>query len=206
MGLTLAVMVVVLSATMPAMVRSMIPPLPRMNDAPRRCQAVVVLGGGRRITGGKARLNVRSLQRLNTAIDVALEKGLPLLVSGGRSSCRRSEMGLSEAALMAAEVSRRAPALPVFSEPDSQNTWENAQHSSRLLAEKGWTQVYLVSDRCHLARATRCFRRCGISAVPRYPKPLPSPAWMPSAGALAVLPEIWYEWAALAIYAFRWRL
>ena len=201
----MAVMVVILSATMPAMVRTMMPPLPRM-VAPARCDAVVVLGGGRRISGGKQQLNLRTLQRLNKAIDVALDSGLPLLLSGGRSEWRHADKGLSEAALMAAEVSRRAPSLTVISEPNSKNTWENANASAKVLAARGWSRVYLVSDRCHLARASRCFRRCGITAVPCFPQALPTPAWMPSAGALALLPEIWYEWAALAVYAIRWRL
>ena len=33
---------------------------------------------------------------------------------------------------------------------------------------------------------------------------LPSPEWMPSAGALAMLPEIYYEWLAILWYYARY--
>jgi hypothetical protein len=34
---------------------------------------------------------------------------------------------------------------------------------------------------------------------------LPVSGWVPTAAALALIPEIWYEWLALLWYGVRWR-
>ena len=92
----------------------------------------------------------------------------------------------------------------VIKEARSRNTWENACFSSELLAERGMDEVMLISDRAHLPRALLCFQSQGVLAQAAWSKRLPKQEWVPSAGALSMVPEIWYEWLALVWYHVRY--
>lgn len=191
---------VLVAATLPAVVRGMLPPLPRCER--NEPQAVVVLGAGRRQSNGKWVLTTRSLRRLQVAAEAAQAQRLPLVLSGGRNPL--ADDGPTEAALMADIAAIRWPAITVLQETESKNTWENAEHSAALLMPRGWDEVLLVSDRAHLPRAILCFRFHGIQVSPLWRRRLPASPWVPSAGALSMVPEIWYEWFALCWYAVRY--
>jgi uncharacterized SAM-binding protein YcdF (DUF218 family) len=55
----------------------------------------------------------------------------------------------------------------------SRNTFENAVYVGRIIRERRWRRVVVVTDRFHLARALYCFRRLGLlvdgEGVPRRP-------------------------------------
>ena len=51
-------------------------------------------------------------------------------------------------------------------EPNSMNTWQNAQFSAPLLQQQGAERVLLVSSATHLRRAQLYFRHFGTVAVP----------------------------------------
>jgi uncharacterized SAM-binding protein YcdF (DUF218 family) len=110
---------------------------------------------------------------------------------------------ISEARLLADAT--RGYGLTVWLEERSRNTRENARNSAALLQRKGINQILLVTDRAHMTRAMLSFQRAGIEVLVAPVERLPSPAWMPSAGALLLLPEIWYEWLALLWYEVRGR-
>jgi uncharacterized SAM-binding protein YcdF (DUF218 family) len=192
-------MVLLLAAgTLPVMVRQFYPPLPpSRGEGPAGC--VVVLGAGIRGRGIARRSSRSGLLRLARAVDTARRRGLPLLISGGGPG---AEQGLSsEARLLAAAA--EGYGLSLWLEEHSRNTSENARNSAAILVRKGICRVVLVTDRPHMARAMLCFQRAGIEVEPVPVDRLPSPVWMPSAGALSLLPEIWYEWAALLWYRFK---
>jgi len=203
MVLTYLTLLVLVGASLPAVVRSFLPPLPRRITGITP-QAVVVLGAGRRQRNGRFSLTTRGLRRLKLAAELANEHGLPLLVSGGISQTPMHDNEPAEADLMAEQALRRWPGLTVIKETRSRNTWENACHSSELLAERGMDEVILVSDRSHLPRALLCFQSQGVLAQAAWSKRLPTQAWLPSAGALSMVPEIWYEWLALVWYHVRY--
>lgn len=202
MALTYFALVMLVAATLPVFVRSLLPPLPGRPDA-LTPGAVVVLGAGRRRQKQGYALTTRSVRRLKLAMETALEKGLPLLVSGGQKGTQDSDQP-SEASLMASLALQQWPQLTVIEETASRNTWENARYSARLLALRGVDQVILVSDRSHLPRALLCFHRQGVQSLAAWSRRLPEKAWLPSAGALFLVPEIWYEWLALLWYQLRY--
>ena len=194
-----ALMVLLLVAgTLPVLVRQLYPPLPPRDDrVVPGC--VVVLGGGIVGRGSERRSSRIGLRRLAKAMVEARQRGLPLLISGGGTESRQ---GFStEASLLAQEA--QGYGLSLWLEERSRNTRENARNSAALLRRKGIGEVLLVTDRAHMTRAMLCFRKQGIAVQAAPVERLPSPAWMPSAGALLLLPEIWYEWLALLWYQWR---
>lgn len=202
MALTWLALMVLVGATLPAIVRGLLPPLPRRISGVTP-QAVVVLGAGRRQRNGQFSVTTRGLRRLQLAARLAHEHGLPLVVSGGMKNAHEAGEP-SEAELMAEQVRRRWPQLTVLQESESRNTWENAVNTSALLANQQIDEVILVSDRTHLPRALLCFQSQGVLAQAAWQKRLPKQAWRPSAGALSMVPEIWYEWLALVWYHLRY--
>ncbi|KZX61656.1 MULTISPECIES: YdcF family protein [unclassified Alcanivorax] len=203
MALTYLVLLVLVGGTLPAVVRSLLPPLPRRITGITP-QAVVVLGAGRRQRNGQFSLTTRGLRRLQLAAELAHEHGLPLLVSGGISGTPHADDEPTEAQLMAELVRRRWPTMTVLEEGESRNTWENAVHCGELLGQRGIDEIILVSDRSHLPRALLCFQSQGVMAQAAWRKRLPKQEWVPSAGALSMVPEIWYEWLALVWYHLRY--
>lgn len=194
-----ALMVLLLVAgTLPVLVRQLYPPLPPRDDTVVPA-CVVVLGAGLVGKGSKRRSSRTGLIRLGRAITEARANHLPLLISGGGAASRQ---GLaSEASLLAQEANGYG--LTLWLEERSRNTRENARNSAALLRRKGIGEVLLVTDRAHMTRAMLCFRKQGIAVRPAPVERLPAPAWMPSAGALLLLPEIWYEWLGLLWYQLR---
>lgn len=203
MALTWLALMVLVGATLPAIVRGLLPPMPRRISGVTP-QAVVVLGAGRRQRNGEFSLTTRGLRRLELAARLAHEHGLPLVASGGLKLHGQGGEEPSEADLMVEQVRRRWSNLTVLKESDSRNTWENAVNTAVLLAQHHVDEVILVSDRSHLPRALLCFQSQGILAQAAWQKRLPKQAWRPSAGALSLLPEIWYEWLALVWYHLRY--
>lgn len=196
-----ALMVLLLVAgTLPVLVRQLYPPLPPRDDtAVPGC--VVVLGAGIVGKGSDRRSSRIGLRRLARALEEARQRQLPLLISGGGPG---QERGLiSEARLLARDA--EGYGLTLWLEERSRNTMENARNSAALLQRKGIGSVLLVTDRAHMTRAMLCFRCQGLAVQPAVLDRLPVPAWMPSAGALLLLPEIWYEWLALIWYQLRGR-
>lgn len=198
MTVTTVLLLCFMAATLPLVVRWLLPPVPR--PEPGLSPGAVVVPGAARVRHGSAwRLSPAGRRRLWAGIEQARARGLPLLVSGG---VRRGE-GPAEAALMGARSARQAPELAVIEEGASRNTWENAVNCAAVLRRHGITDVVVVTDRPHLTRAVLSFQRQGLRVEPAAASRLPTPAWMPSTGALIMLPELWYEWLALLWYELR---
>ena len=83
-----------------------------------------------------------------------------LLMSGGGAG------PATEASVMR-DLAREAgvPEMAVLLETESRNTFENAAYTARVLRGMGKTRVVLVSDRMHLPRAARLFRRAGLEVL-----------------------------------------
>lgn len=186
------------AASLPALVKRLYPPLPATVTAGKP-QCVVVLGGGIVGSGERRRSSAAGLRRLLHAMTVARELDLPLLISGGG---RDVDSGLPSEARLLADAARGF-GLTLWLEERSRNTRENARNSATLLAGRGVQQALLVTDRSHMTRALLCFRHYDLAVQPAPLERLPRPYWLPSAGALALLPEIWYEWLALLWYQLR---
>lgn len=188
------------SATLPAVVRQLFPPLPAGVPA-GQASAVVVLGGGMVEHNGDWQASSASLRRLGEAIRVARQRQLPLLISGGNADLASGRP--SEAELMAAVARGIYPEGDIWLESASNNTRENVAYSVPLLRQRSVATALLVTDRSHLPRAMLCFEREGFPVSAHPVDRMPERGWMPSAAALAHLPEIWYEWLALFWYHLR---
>jgi uncharacterized SAM-binding protein YcdF (DUF218 family) len=137
----------------------------------------------------------RPSQRLRRR--VALAAGLyhdgaaPLLVlSGG------GDGPVAEAAVMH-ELAREAgiPETALLLEAESCNTFENAANTARLLYAAGKSRIVLVSDRLHLPRAARLFRRAGLEIT--------GVAGVPASSMRRAVKGMLYEAASLARSLFR---
>lgn len=173
-------------------------------DAPPR--AIVVLGAEITRTGGSApgaEVGPLTRERLRAAARLARATALPVLVSGGVTQRGQPAVGT----LMAESLTQDD--VPVrWVEPDSPDTWANAQESARILRAAGIRSVYVVTHAWHMRRALVAFDRAGLLATaaptpldddgpPRWSDLLPRiAAWHASYWAL-------HEWIGLAWYRLR---
>jgi uncharacterized SAM-binding protein YcdF (DUF218 family) len=109
-----------------------------------------------------------------------------VLLSGGASTLDGS--GPKEADVLAQQLRDWGiDASRIVEERESRNTRENATQSARIVAEKGWTRLLLVTSAFHMPRALACFEKAGL-----HPDVLPvdfrtggsGAGWFPRAGPL----------------------
>jgi len=123
-----------------------------------RADAIVVLGC-QLFSGGRPSERLR--RRVALGVALYREGTAPLiLMSGGGAGA------ITEAAVMR-DLAREAgvPETALLLESESRNTFENAAYTARLLHGIGRRRIVLVSDRAHLPRASRMFRRAGLDVV-----------------------------------------
>lgn len=132
-----------------------------------------------------------------------------LLVSGGNLPWQ--DEGKSEAVLVAdVLVDLGVPRDRIIIEPDSRNTRENALNSARIVLERGFRRVLLVTSAAHMPRALAAFRAAGVDAIP-VPVDFRSAAYvhptvldyLPDAGALATTTDAFKEYIGALVYGFR---
>lgn len=94
----------------------------------------------------------------------------------------------------------------VVVEARSRNTHENAVESARIVRERGWRSLLLVTSAAHMERALGCFHHEGLT-----PDALPvdhrgaanaggSASWLPRAEPLAASTEVLRELAGRVVY------
>lgn len=127
--------------------------------------AIVVLGGGRRIGAaeyGGDTLNGTSLERLRYAALLHRASGLPLLATGGKPSGGT----LAEGRIMQHILNSEYGISPRWIEDSAQTTWDNARYSAPLLKQAGVRRIVLVTHAWHLRRAVPLFQAQGLDVVP----------------------------------------
>lgn len=128
-------------------------------------QAIVVLGSGLirpvEAFGGETATD-RTLIRLRRGAQLARDTQLPLLVSGGRPL----NAELSEAAVMAAILTREFDVPVRWQEEESVDTVGNARHSAEILHRAGITRIVLVTQAFHMPRARMLFEAQGLVVIP----------------------------------------
>lgn len=131
----------------------------------QQADAIVILGGGTYFRapdyGGQDTVNEQTLERLRYGARLQRETGKPVLVTGGSPHGNpRSEAQQMKEAL---EQDFRVPVR--WTEDSSDNTFENAQHSFRILQQENIRRIYLVTHGWHMPRAAGVFRRAGFEVV-----------------------------------------
>ena len=120
--------------------------------------AVVVLGA-KVVAPGVAGAAIR--RRVAHAVRVAEERRIDvLLLSGGKGG-----PGPSEAAVMRQLVLDFGIADErIVTEERSRNTFENGVYTGRIVRDRGWRRLTIVTDAWHMRRALYVFRRLGMDA------------------------------------------
>ena len=169
--------------------------------------AIVVLGGGRRVASaeyGSDTLNGISLERLRYAAFLHRASGLPILVTGGKPGGGT----LSEGRIMQHILQSEYGTSPRWIEEAALTTWDNARLSAPLLQKTGIRRIVLVTHAWHLRRAVPLFEAQGLSVIPAgiqfsstridsLPDVLPTPAGLrDSTFAL-------HEWLGILWYKLR---
>jgi uncharacterized SAM-binding protein YcdF (DUF218 family) len=128
-------------------------------------QAIVVLGGGRRIAAaeyGGDTLNGISLERLRYAARLHRSSGLPLLVTGGKPGGG----SLAEGRIMQQLLLSEYGIASRWVEDAALTTWDNARLSAQQLKADQIQRIVLVTHAWHLRRARPLFEAQGLDVAP----------------------------------------
>lgn len=179
------------------------PPAGMTADA---AQAIVVLGGGRYRGApeyGGDTVSSATLVRLRYAARLQRMTGYPVLVSGGSP-----EGGIDEAQTMR-QVLEHDFAVPVrWAESGSDDTWQNARLSRRMLQSEGIETILLVTHASHMPRARLAFEQSGFRVIPAPTahtgnKPLSMRDFLPDARALRLSSLFCHEIIGMFWYRLR---
>jgi uncharacterized SAM-binding protein YcdF (DUF218 family) len=142
------------------------PPVDLQRIVQADAQAIVVLGGGRYANApelaGQDTVSAATLERLNHAVRLHRQSGLPLLVTGGSPYARPH----AEAELMQRSLQEEYRVPVRWVEDRSRNTWENARFSHDLLAAEDIRHIVLVTHAWHMPRSRIAFEQTGFSVLP----------------------------------------
>lgn len=131
----------------------------------QQADAIVILGSGTYSHApeyaGRDTVNEQTLVRLRYGARLQRETGRPILVSGGRPLGSQ----LSEAQQMCAALEQDFRVAVHWTEETSDNTFENAHHSFRMLQAEDIRRIYLVTHAWHMPRAADVFRGAGFEVV-----------------------------------------
>jgi uncharacterized SAM-binding protein YcdF (DUF218 family) len=103
-----------------------------------------------------------AVERLLRGFEVVREgRARQLLISGGTLDTRPG--ALVEAEILAKQLRLWGiPSERIVTEGRSRNTRENALESERIIREKGWTKLLLVTSAAHMPRALGTFQVLGL--------------------------------------------
>jgi len=137
----------------------------RPNGQSQAADAIVILGGGTYFRApeysGQDTLSDATLVRLRYGAKLQRETGKPILVTGGKPLGN----SVSEARQMRMSLEQDFHVPVRWTEDDSDNTFENAYHSFRILQQAGIRRIYLVTHAWHMPRAAAVFRRAGFEVI-----------------------------------------
>ena len=127
--------------------------------------AIVILGGGTYFYapeyGGQNTIAEAALVRLRYGAKLQRETGKPILVTGGKPLGN----SISEAQQMRVVLEEDFHVPVRWIEDGSDNTFENALYSFRLLQPAGIHKIYLVTHAWHMPRSADIFRRAGFEVI-----------------------------------------
>jgi len=135
------------------------------DSRPQAADAIVILGGGTYFNApeysGQDTISDATLVRLRYGAKLQRETGKPILVTGGRPLGN----GVSEAQQMRISLEQDFGVPARWTEDGSDNTFENAQNSFRILQHAGIRRIYLVTHAWHMPRAATAFRHAGFQVI-----------------------------------------
>lgn len=143
------------------------PPLDAQTIKVSESRAIVLLGGGVHRSApeyGGENLSRYTLERMQYAVKLHRETGLPILITGGRAH----DGFLGEANVMARVLREQFGIEARWLDNQAVNTADNARNSARLLQKEGINKILLVTHALHMPRAHAIFSQQGfeITAAP----------------------------------------
>jgi uncharacterized SAM-binding protein YcdF (DUF218 family) len=166
--------------------------------------AIVVLGGGSYMNAPEYdgdTVGHATLERLRYAAYLQRRTGKPILVTGGNPAGGKTTEGEQMKNAL-----REFGTTAKWVESASDNTFENAKLSRKMLKKAGIQSVYLVTHAWHMPRARMAFERAGLHVIPAPMAYKTTPRLMvldfvPAAGALGdsstyfheILGMVWYR-------------
>ncbi|MGA9667229.1 MAG: YdcF family protein [Gallionella sp.] len=135
------------------------------NISRHNADAIVILGGGTYFHApeyaGQDTIGDATLARLRYGAKLQRETGKPILVTGGKPKGN----SISEAQQMRMSLEQDFGVPVRWTEDESENTFENARYSYRILQLAGIRKIYLVTHAWHMPRAAAAFRSYGFEVV-----------------------------------------
>ena len=127
--------------------------------------AIVVLAGGRLSDQPEYQGDTVShytLQRLRYGAYLKRRTNLPIILSGGKYPGDH----IAESKLMQ-DVLQKEYAIEVTAiDAESRTTYENALYSAKILKQKGYQRIFLVTHAYHIPRAKEAFEHFGLKVIP----------------------------------------
>jgi uncharacterized SAM-binding protein YcdF (DUF218 family) len=178
---------------------------PRTFRPDARYDAVIVLGGAYDPAASRRSGEVElreSAERILRGWELVRDgRAAHVLVSGGAIAPAPGEQAEADAV---AGLYRAwgVPADRIVAEPRSRNTRENAIESARIVRERGWRSLLLVTSAAHMPRALGCFHAVGLApdALPVDRRAGDGGERLPRADALALATDMLRELAGRVVY------
>ncbi len=141
---------------------------PPLDETYAKGDVIVVLSGDvfqPDVMRPKAEPGPSTLYRCVHAADLYRANPCPVIISGATSDPDREDIGC---AVVMNELLVKLGIKPsdLIVENASFSTFENAVACSKIIREKKFQKVVLVTDAVHMPRAVRCFRAQGLEVIP----------------------------------------
>jgi len=137
-------------------------------DQVENADAIVPLGGifGPPVADGFLPNIAEAGERLEAGITLWQKKKAAWLVfTGGRVPWAK-QAEVEGAVAKRAAIARGIPAEHILITGEVGNTSDEAQAVGRLMRERGWRKIILVTSAWHMPRAARLFRKAGVDFIP----------------------------------------
>jgi uncharacterized SAM-binding protein YcdF (DUF218 family)/glycosyltransferase involved in cell wall biosynthesis len=165
--------------------------------APQSADAIVVFAGG---VGESGKAGGGYQERVTQAVNLYRAGHAPRVIfsSGYVFTMREAEV------MKTLAVDNGVPADAILLEEQASNTYENVELTRRILDQRGWKRVLLVSSPYHMRRALLAWRNAAPD-ITVVPTPVPqSQFYTHERGAsLEQIRGILWEYAAIAAYWWR---
>ncbi|HJU41685.1 MAG TPA: ElyC/SanA/YdcF family protein [Vicinamibacterales bacterium] len=172
----------------------------RVAEAPRRSDAIVVFAGG---VGETGEAQGGAQERIGKAVALYHEGVASRLIisSGFVFTLREAEV------MKAIAVSNGVPADAILLEERAANTYENVAFTNRILQERNWRRIALVSSPYHMRRAVLTWRKVAPQVEVVATPPEASLFYAHSRGAsLEQIRGLLQEYAAIVYYWWAGRI
>lgn len=125
---------------------------------------VVVLGGGINYLPDGAELNSCTLQRVMAGYKLQKALDTPIIFTGGTGIGQQGQSEADIAIDLLLELGVKKDYI--IKEDKARTTYENGVYVKKLLTDKGYNRVYLVTSAVHLYRSSHVFNSLGVEVIP----------------------------------------